>query len=160
MELCLSCINPLHFHLSCIQQEIDQILDFEIIKHNLLTLFLVKIDPICECQEPMTSCLILKVNSLWPSDTLWWHRPRSTSTLVNGLLPDDTKPLPEPLLTYHLQSRGAEYFRFRFRFTRFLRHHKLNLWQRFNMAFIEPMHHNKPNIMYCIGNILECFIIL
>ena len=33
-----------------------------------------------------------RVNSLWPSDTIWWHRSGST-------LPDSTKPLQEPVLT-------------------------------------------------------------
>ena len=41
------------------------------------------------------------VNSLWPCDIIW--RPRSWWILCsgNGLLPDGTKPLTEPLLTYH-----------------------------------------------------------
>ena len=40
------------------------------------------------------------VNSLWPSDAIWreiWVNIGSG----NGLLPDVTKPLPEPMLTYH-----------------------------------------------------------
>ena len=40
--------------------------------------------------------------SLWPSD---WHH-MATEIYVNigsgnSLMPDDTKPLPEPMLTYH-----------------------------------------------------------
>ena len=38
------------------------------------------------------------VNSLGPSDAIWvWVNIGSG----NGLLPDGTKPLPEPMLTYH-----------------------------------------------------------
>ena len=33
-------------------------------------------------------------NSLWPSNVIWWHRSGS-------MLPVATKPLPEPMLTYH-----------------------------------------------------------
>ena len=45
------------------------------------------------------------INSLWPSDAIWWWR--SESTLVHrigscdGLLPNSTKPLPEPMLIDH-----------------------------------------------------------
>ena len=39
------------------------------------------------------------VNSLRPSDAIWRHRVNIGSG--NGLLPDGTKPLPEPMLTYH-----------------------------------------------------------
>ena len=38
--------------------------------------------------------------SLWPSDTIWpqiWVNIGSG----NGSVPDDTKPLAEPVLTYH-----------------------------------------------------------
>ena len=41
------------------------------------------------------------INSLWLSDTIW--RQKSGSTLV----PDGTKPLPEPMLTYHQQGPVA-----------------------------------------------------
>ena len=37
------------------------------------------------------------INSLWPSDAI---RPQGTEW-TNGLLPDGTKPLPEPMLIYH-----------------------------------------------------------
>ena len=45
------------------------------------------------------------VSSLWPSDAIWWQE-KDTHKYVNigsgnGLLPDGTKPLPEPMLTYH-----------------------------------------------------------
>ena len=37
------------------------------------------------------------VNSLGSSDAIWVNIGPG-----NGLLPDGTKPLPEPMLTYHL----------------------------------------------------------
>ena len=37
-------------------------------------------------------------HSLWPSDAICWHRTGSTLAQV---MPDGTKPLPEPLLTNH-----------------------------------------------------------
>ena len=37
-----------------------------------------------------------RVNSLWPSDAIWVNIGSG-----NGLLPDGTKPLPEPMLTDH-----------------------------------------------------------
>ena len=41
-------------------------------------------------------------NSLWPSDAIWEHRFASAFAQARkGLLFDDTKPLPEPMLTYH-----------------------------------------------------------
>ena len=39
------------------------------------------------------------INWLWPSDTIWLQRVNIGSG--NGLLPDGTKPLPEPKLTSH-----------------------------------------------------------
>ena len=44
--------------------------------------------------------LPIMFNSLWPSDAIWrqiWVNIGSG----NGLLPDGTKPLPEPMLTCH-----------------------------------------------------------
>ena len=38
------------------------------------------------------------VNSLWPSDAIW-RRDWVNIGSGNGLLPDSTKPLPEPMLT-------------------------------------------------------------
>ena len=40
------------------------------------------------------------LNSLWPSDAIWWQILVNTSS-CNGLLPYSTEPLPEPMLTYH-----------------------------------------------------------
>ena len=42
------------------------------------------------------------VNSLWPSGAIWHCRCKSNIGSGNGLVPDGTKPLPEPILTYHL----------------------------------------------------------
>ena len=41
------------------------------------------------------------VNSLWPSDTIWWQRSGSTLAQVMACCP---KPLPEPMLTDHQRS--------------------------------------------------------
>ena len=41
-----------------------------------------------------------KVNTLWPSDTIEWQIWVNTGS-GNGMLPYDTKPLPEPMLTNH-----------------------------------------------------------
>ena len=46
------------------------------------------------------------VNPLWPSDAIWEHRSRSTLVQVMALVPDSTKPLPEPMLTCHQHSLG------------------------------------------------------
>ena len=46
--------------------------------------------------ELMASSVLSVVNSLWPSDTILVNTGSG-----NGLLPDGTKPLPEPMLTYH-----------------------------------------------------------
>ena len=43
------------------------------------------------------------VNSLWPSDAIWRQEIWVNIGSGNGLLPDGTKPLPEPILTYHYQ---------------------------------------------------------
>ena len=49
------------------------------------------------------------VNSLWPGDAMWWHKLGSTINIgwCVGLLPDGTKPLPQPLFTDHQESRVA-----------------------------------------------------
>ena len=39
-------------------------------------------------------------NSLWPSDSIWWHDLGEHGS-GNGLLPGGTKPLPEPMFTFH-----------------------------------------------------------
>ena len=45
------------------------------------------------------------VDSLWPRDAIWWHGFGSmiwvNKGTGNNLLPDGTKPLPKPMLTYH-----------------------------------------------------------
>ena len=43
-------------------------------------------------------------NSLWPSDAVWWQRSVNIGS-GNGLLPDGTKPLSEPMLTSHSSVR-------------------------------------------------------
>ena len=41
-------------------------------------------------------------NSLWPSEDIWWQRSGSTlAKVIDGVLPDGTKPLPEPMLSHH-----------------------------------------------------------
>ena len=42
----------------------------------------------------------MRVNSLWPCDTIWRQICVNIGS-GNGLLPDGTKPLPEPMLTDH-----------------------------------------------------------
>ena len=39
--------------------------------------------------------------SLWPSEAIWRQPIRVKIGSGNGLLPDGTKPLPKPMLTYH-----------------------------------------------------------
>ena len=41
------------------------------------------------------------VNSLWHINAMRWHRFGQTLAQVNSLLPNGTKPFPEPMLTYH-----------------------------------------------------------
>ena len=41
------------------------------------------------------------INSLWPSEATWWQSTGSTLAQVMALLPDGTKLLTEPMLTYH-----------------------------------------------------------
>ena len=45
---------------------------------------------------------IFRVNSLWPSDAIQYGDNRFwvNTGSGNGLLPDGTKPLPEPMLTF------------------------------------------------------------
>ena len=47
------------------------------------------------------------LNSLWSSDAIWWHRSGSPLAQVIAFLPDGTKPLPEPVLTYNQWSLVA-----------------------------------------------------
>ena len=41
------------------------------------------------------------INSLGPSDAKWREQIWVNIGSGNGLLPDGTKPLPEPMLSYH-----------------------------------------------------------
>ena len=41
------------------------------------------------------------INSLWLSDAIWWQKTCVNIGSDNGLLPDGTKPLSEPMLTFH-----------------------------------------------------------
>ena len=45
------------------------------------------------------------VNSLWPNDAIFMMATQIWVNIGSGnvLLPDGTKPLPEPMLTYHQQ---------------------------------------------------------
>ena len=49
------------------------------------------------------------INPLWPSDTIWWHRSRSTLAQVS-LLPDSNKPLPEQMMIHHQLSPVAIWY--------------------------------------------------
>ena len=64
----------------------------------------------CRCGQsnmPTLASTGPKFDSLWPSDAIWWERSGSTSGQVNGLLPDSTKLLSEPVLTYHQKGSVA-----------------------------------------------------
>ena len=52
------------------------------------------------CQVISSHCIDV-FNSLWPTDAMWSYKPGSKFFSGNGLLPDGTKLLPEPILTYH-----------------------------------------------------------
>ena len=43
----------------------------------------------------------LPLNSLWPSDIIWWHRSKTKVNIGSGnvLFADNIKPLPQPMLT-------------------------------------------------------------
>ena len=47
------------------------------------------------------TCILLSFNSVWPSDTVWPSYMWINIGSGNGSLPDGTKPLPEPMLTFH-----------------------------------------------------------
>ena len=49
----------------------------------------------------MTTTVKYSFNSLLPNDTIWQHKFGVNIGSGNGLLPEGTKPLPEPMLTYH-----------------------------------------------------------
>ena len=47
----------------------------------------------------MPLCLSVSLKLIVASDAIWQHVWVNTDS-GNGLLPDSTKPLPEPILTY------------------------------------------------------------
>ena len=50
----------------------------------------------------IAKCLhTMRVNFMRPRDVIWWHMSWSKIGWSNGLLPDSTKPWPEPMLTCH-----------------------------------------------------------
>ena len=51
--------------------------------------------PVLECRNWRSERPLL-----WPSDTITWQGTWVNISSGNGLLPDGTKPLPEPMLTY------------------------------------------------------------
>ena len=56
--------------------------------------------PLSEPMMVRLSTHICVTRPQWVNDVIWWHRFRST-LFCKELLPDGTKPLPEPMLTYH-----------------------------------------------------------
>ena len=50
------------------------------------------------CGKKLKTTNVSSVNSLRPSDAIWWQIWVNIGS-GNGLLPDGTKPLPEPMLT-------------------------------------------------------------
>ena len=46
-------------------------------------------------------CDGIAFKSLWPNDAIWRHRSGSTYSSGNGLLPEGTMPLYEPMSTSH-----------------------------------------------------------
>ena len=84
---------------------------------------------------------ILKLfNSLWPSDAIWWHRSVNINiSSGNGLLPDGTKPLPEPMLTHH-QRGSVAFFKEQFRWNCSRRQFKKWVWKlhTFNITSTSP----------------------
>ena len=63
-----------------------------LIKHNLSNRLPWKL------MKPINSLtLLIQIDSLWPCDTIWWHR--SGSTLAH--VPDGTSSLLEPMLKFH-----------------------------------------------------------
>ena len=65
-------------------------------------------------REYLVLVILSHFNPLRPGDTIEWHRSGSTLTQVMacwppGLLPDITKPLPEPMLAYHQRVQWHSY---------------------------------------------------
>ena len=52
----------------------------------------------CERRDVWVTCFDI---SCWPSNAIWRHIDLGSISSGNRLLPDGTKPLPEPMLTYH-----------------------------------------------------------
>ena len=56
-----------------------------------------------------------RINSLYSSDTIQWHRSRSTLGSGNVLVHYGTKTLPKPMLTYHwcdhVAFNGGQFYR-------------------------------------------------
>ena len=71
------------FHLSSLSLDLKE--------PKLLRVFFVAKQP---CHEEFA----MHFNSLWPGDAIWREIWVNTSS-GNGLLPDGTTPLPEPMLT-------------------------------------------------------------
>ena len=106
---------------------------------NLKEIFFPK--PFCAtesfiCLRP--SWVVLKkrhlcINPLWPSDATWICVNIGSS---NGLVPDGTKPLPEPMLTYHQQ--GPVAFIWVQFYKRCLSHQSLKLaWKLLIQIFVQ-----------------------
>ena len=58
-------------------------------------------DPCTNQTDDEPSSLCVHINSTWPSDTIWHYGNLVNIGSDNGLLPDGTKPLPEPMSTSH-----------------------------------------------------------
>ena len=55
-----------------------------------------------QCVKESNDMKCKTFNSLWPNDTIWWHRSGSKlAQVMAGLLPYGTKPKPKPMLIYH-----------------------------------------------------------
>ena len=75
---------------------------------HILWDILTYVDSVCNFKSALI--LDFNINSLWPSDTIWWEIWVSIGW-GNGLLPHGTKPLNEPKFTssevfcgYHLRA--------------------------------------------------------
>ena len=66
------------------------------------------------------------INSVWPSDTIWWQVWVSIGS-GNGLLPDGTKPLPEPMLTNDQLDAAAQPSITKIVFQKLLKEHWVNM---------------------------------
>ena len=91
-SISLICCPHQSFNLICMKFQIKlKSLYFpKCLKHDIYLLLKSFLD------RNWTDCF----NSLWPCGGIWRNRYGSKLT-GNGLLPNDTKPLPVPILTYH-----------------------------------------------------------